>query len=339
MTKKLLLTLLIICISVPAFAYNATPGKGITIKPARATWTTGYFHAMIIEKGLRELGYDVKKSKELPVALFFKTVALGDVDYWPNGWFPLYDNYLEKEANSISAVGYVLKKQALQGYVIDRKHAELLNITSLEDFKRPEVRKAFDKDGDGKADLTGAPHGWENVKVINTHLKEYGLGKHVKQINAAYEASMAANIAAYKSGEPIFYYTWTPSWTIYKLVPGEDVVWLNVPFNIPLTGSKDELELMHLEGVQGAVTSPIDMGFSVADIRVVANNKFLQKNPAAKKFLELFTIDLADLSAQYTKLMEGEKSQKDINRHADEWIKNNQKLWNSWLDQARHAAK
>lgn len=336
MIKKLLLALLIVSMSIPAFAYNKEPGKGITIKPARATWTTGYFHALIIEKGLRELGYTVKKSKELPVALFFKTVEMGDIDYWPNGWFPLYDNYLEKSKDSISAIGYVLKKQGLQGYLIDKKHADSLNIKSLEDFKRPEVRKAFDKDGDGKADLTGAPHGWETVKVIDSHIDKYNLKDHVEQISASYEAAMAANIAAYKSGEPIFYYAWTPCWTVYKLVPGKDVVWINVPFNIPTSGSKEEEKLMRLHEVKGAVTSPIDMGFSVADIRVVANNTFLEKNPPAKKFLELFNIDLSDLNEEYAKVMEGEKSQRDINRHADEWIANNQEVWNSWLEQARH---
>lgn len=339
MFKKILLALLIVSMSVPAFAFSDKPGEGITIRPARATWTTGYFHSMIIEKGLRELGYTVKKSKELPVALFFKTLSLGDVDYWPNGWFPLYDNYLEKFQDSISPIGYVLKKQALQGYLVDKEHADKLNIKSLEDFKRPEVRRAFDKDGDGKADLTGAPHGWENVKVIDMHIDKYGLKDHVEQVSASYEAAMAANIAAYKSGEPIFYYTWTPSWTIYKLIPGKDVVWINVPHNIPTTGSKEELALMRLHEVEGAVSNPIDMGFSVADIRVVANNNFLAQNPPARKFLELFTIDLSDLSEEYTKLMEGEKSQRDIERHADEWIENNQVLWNSWLTQARRTIR
>ncbi|SIN71433.1 glycine betaine/L-proline ABC transporter substrate-binding protein ProX [Halodesulfovibrio marinisediminis] len=339
MIKKFLLTLLILSMSIPAFAVNPHPGKGITIRPARATWTTGYFHAVIIEKGLRELGYTVEKTKELPVALFFKSLTLGDVDYWPNGWFPLYENHLNKYKDSISAIGYVLKKQALQGYLVDKKHAESLNIKSLEDFKRPEVRKAFDKDGDGKADLTGAPHGWNTVKVIQMHIEKYGLKDHVEQVSASYQAAMAANIASYKSGEPIFYYTWTPSWTVYRLVPGKDVVWINVPFNIPNTDSKEELELMHLKDVEGAATNPIDMGFSVANIRVVANNKFLEQNPPAKKFLELFTIDLSDLNEQYAKLMRGEKSMRDINRHADEWIENNQDTWNNWLDQARRTVE
>ena len=36
---------------------------------------------------------------------------------------------------------------------------------------------------------------------------------------------------------------------------------------------------------------------------------------------------------------EGEKSQKDIARHVDEWIAANTEKWNSWLSEARAAAK
>ena len=65
----------------------------------------------------------------------------------------------------------------------------------------------------------------------------------------------------------------------------------------------------------------------------------MKKNPAAKKFFEVFTISLADVSAQNTKMSEGEKSQKDVKRHAAEWIAQNQVQWNKWLEQARDAAK
>jgi len=339
MFKKTALAILFVCIAIPAFAINMQPGKGITIKPARATWSTGYFHALIIEKGLKELGYTVKKPKELPVALFYKTLSLGDVDYWPNAWLPVQSNHLERFKDSVTPIGYVLEKQALQGYVVDKKHAEKFNIKSLDDFKRDEVREAFDKDGDGKADLTGAPHGWETVKVIARHIKEYDLEDHVEQVSASYEAGMAANIAAFKSGEPVFYYTWTPSWTIYRLRPGKDVVWINVPHNIPATDDKDAEKLMRLSDVEGAVTNPINMGFGVADIRVMANKKFLERNPPAREFLKLFTINVSDLNTQYAKMMEGEKSQRDLERHVDEWIKNNQDSLNSWLDQARRVIR
>lgn len=338
MIRKLFIALLLVTLTSPALAYNKMPGKGITVKPARANWSTAYFHETIVRKGLAALGYTVKKPKELAVPLFYKSVTLGDIDYWPNGWFPLQDSYIETGKGKISMVGYVLKQQGLQGYVVDKKHAESLKITSLDDFKRPEVRKAFDKDGDGKADLTGAPHGWSVVNTINKHIKEYGLENDVKQVSASYEAAMAANVGAAKNGEPIFYYTWTPSWTVFKLKPGRDVVWINVPYNIAPSGTEKELKHMTISNLQGAVSNPLKMGFVVADIRAVANDAFLEKNPAAKKFLEVFTMKLDDLNAQYAKMMDGEKSKRDINRHADEWIAANKAQWENWLEQARQAA-
>jgi glycine betaine/proline transport system substrate-binding protein len=35
---------------------------------------------------------------------------------------------------------------------------------------------------------------------------------------------------------------------------------------------------------------------------------------------------------------EGEKSQKDIEKHVDEWIAKNSDKWNGWLEEARKAA-
>ena len=35
---------------------------------------------------------------------------------------------------------------------------------------------------------------------------------------------------------------------------------------------------------------------------------------------------------------EGQKSQKDIDRHADEWIAKNQAQWDSWIAEAKKAA-
>ena len=332
--KGLITAFVILLLSSPAYAYNKTPGKGITITPARATWNTGHFHETIIRKGLKELGYTVKKPVELSVPLFSKAAQLGDVDYWPNAWFPLYDSFLAKN-DKLVKVGYIVKGEALQGYLIDKKHAELLNIKSLNDFRRPEVRKAFDRNGNGKADLTSSPHGWQVGPVVKDHIKRYELTEYIEPINAAYIAAMAANIAALKNGEPIFYYTWTPSWTVFELRPGKEVVWINVPFNYAPEGSDQKPENMKVYDVEGAVTNPIDMGFSVADIRFCANEDFIKQNPPVKLFFELFKINIEDLNAQYAKLHAGEKSPADIERHANEWIEINRELWDSWLEQVR----
>jgi glycine betaine/proline transport system substrate-binding protein len=323
----------------PATALNMTPGKGITVRPARATWNTGFFQEALVRRGLTELGYNVKRPKDLQNPIFYKSVALGDVDYWTNGWFPNHDSQLPKGFyKKADKYGYVVKAGGLQGYLVSKRDVDKYHIVSLDDFKRKEVREAFDSNGDGKADLTACPPGWGCENVIAWHMKVYHLKDYIHPIKASYEAGMASAIAAYKSGEPIFFYTWAPNWTIFKLKPGKDVMWINVPKIIPKDSQKAAVDRMTVSGVKGAVTDPIKLGFVVSDIRIVANKKFIKKNPAAKKFFEVFTLPLDDINAQNTLMYEGQKSQKDIERHVSDWIAKNQAQWDGWLKAAREAA-
>ncbi len=315
------------------------PGKGVTANPARATWNTGYFQEAIVSRGLSDLGFKVKAAKDLANPIFYKSLALGDVDYWTNGWFPMHDAQVPKDFDSkAEKVGYVMKSGGLQGYLVSKEHADKFGITSLDDFKREDVKKAFDKDNDGKADLTACPAGWACEGVIDHHLEVYGLQDDIEPSKASYEAGMAAAIAAYKSGEPIFFYTWAPNWTIFKLKPGKDVVWINVPEIKPTEAQASSVERMTGTGIEGAVSDPIKLGFVAADIQIVANTKFLNENPAAKRFFEVFSLPLGDVNEQNTRMNDGEKSQKDVERHADEWIAKNQEKYDGWLAEARKAA-
>jgi len=336
--KRLLVTLIVMVLSIQAWAGQPKPGEGIKVQPARATWNTGYFQEALVRAGLKELGYDVKAPKELQNPLFYQSVMLGDVDYWTNGWFPNHASQMPKRSEKrVEVVGYVVKAGGLQGYLVSKRDVEKYNIKSLDDFKRPEVMKAFDANGDGKADLTACPPGWGCEKVITHHFKVYDLADYINPIKAGYAASMADTMARYKAGEPIFFYTWAPNWTIGKLKPGKDVMWINVPEIKPKESQMAGKDRMTVSGIEGAVSDPLKTGFVVSDIQVVANRKFLEKNPAAKKFFEVFTLPLSDINEQNTKMEEGEKSQKDIERHAQEWIAANRDKWNSWLDAARAA--
>lgn len=339
--KLTLTAVLAVLIASGAMAADMTkPGEGVTVRPARATWNTGFFQEALIRKGLTELGYDVQKPKDLQNPIFYKSVTLGDVDYWANGWFPMHDAQLPKNFDEkAQKIGYVAKAGGLQGYLVSKKEVEKFNIKSLDDFKRPEVMAAFDSNGDGKADLTACPPGWGCEKVITHHMDVYGLKDAINPVKAAYEAGMASALGAYKSGKPAFFYTWTPNWTVFKFKPGTDVMWINVPEINPTEAQAGATDRMVAADVVGAVTNPLKAGFVVSDIRAVANKKFLADNPAAAKFLELFTLPLADISEQNTRMNEGEKSEKDIAKHADAWIAKNKATWDGWLAAARKAAQ
>ena len=170
-----LILLTALCCFVPSLSTAAQkkPGKGLTVRPARATWNTGFFQEALVRRGLEQLGYDVKAPKDLQNAIFYKVVTLGDVDYWANGWFPNHNSQLPKNFNKKAGMyGYIVKEGGLSGYLVSKKHAEQYKISSLDDFKRPEVQKAFDANGDGKADLTACSPGWGCEKIIHRDIKK-----------------------------------------------------------------------------------------------------------------------------------------------------------------------
>ena len=305
------------------------PGEGKSINMARATWDTGWFQAAIYKQLLEKLGYDVSQVRTLDNPPFYQAVGQGDMDLWVNGWFPLHNTYRENFEDGASIVGYVAEGGALQGYLVDKKSAEQYGITNLMDFTKPEIKEAFDSNGDGKADLVACPPGWGCEEKITNDLEELDLGDHINPIKAGYSASMADALGRYKQGDPILFYTWTPNWTVGLLAPGKDVVWIEMP---------NATESTTVADVEGCVDNPCELGWQANDIRPVANNEFLDNNPAVNAVLEEARIPLDDIFAQNAKMNEGEDSQEDIDRHAAEWIENNSDLVNGWLEAARQAA-
>lgn len=321
-----------------ASAGAAEPGEGQTVRPARATWDTGWFHVEIYNRALEELGYEVEDTKTLGNPIFYQAVADGEMDFWVNGWFPQHREYEEHFAGGAEIVGYVAKGGALQGYMIDKKTADERGIDNLGDLQDPEVAAVFDGDGDGKADLYSCPPDWYCSEIIEHQLEAYDLESTVSPSSAAYNAAMADAMGRVRTGEPIVFYTWTPSWVVGLLKPGEDVVWIEVPFPALPDEQKQFEDATMVEGVTGCVNDPCEMGWPANDIRAVANTEFLEENPAARKLFEVMRIPLEDIAAQNAKMFEGEDSEEDLKRHAEEWIEANREQFDAWLEEARAAA-
>ena len=324
--------------AVQAAPTAAMPGKGKTIKMARATWDTGWWQAEIYKQLFEKLGYDVGTPATLNNPAFYQAVGQGDVDLWVNSWFPSHNTYSSAFQPGAKKIGYVAKGGALQGYLIDKKTADKYHIKYLTDMKKPEIRKLFDTNGDGKADMVACPPGWGCEKDIAHQMKAYALGKDINLIKASYSASMADAIGRYKNDEPIFFYTWTPNWTVGLLKPGKDVVWLQVK-KTSLPKEEENLKSAAVvKGVKGCADDPCHMGLPANDIRPVANVAFLKKNPAVAKLLQEVRIPLNDIFAQNAKMNAGADKPSDLNKQAAAWIEQHRKLVDKWLADARQAA-
>jgi ABC-type proline/glycine betaine transport system substrate-binding protein/ABC-type amino acid transport substrate-binding protein len=310
---------------------------GETVALARATWDTGWFQTEIFKNLLEELGYTVKEPQTKDNLAFYLAAAGGEMDLWANGWFPSHHLFVEDERvrGRVEAVGFEVKAGALQGYLVDKKTADALGITSLGDLNDPKIAAVFDRNGNGKADLIGCNVGWGCERVVEHHLDAYELRATVEHIQGDYAPMMDETIGRYHQGDPILFYTWTPNWTVGTLVPGKDVVWIEVPF-ASLPAEKENLESQTtIKGVPGCVNDPCAMGFPPNDIRVVANKQFLDKHPDVRRLLELVKIPLKDISRQNARMLHGEDDNQDIRRHALEWITRHREQIDRWLAAAK----
>jgi glycine betaine/proline transport system substrate-binding protein len=218
---------------------------------------------------------------------------------------------------------------AAQGYLIDKKTAEKYNITNIGQLKDPKLAKLFDANDDGKADLTGCNPGWGCEMVVEHQLDAFELRDTITHNQGNYAAIIADTISRYKKGDPILYYTWTPYWVSGVLVPGKDVVWLEVPFSA-LPGERKDVDTTLPNGK--------NYGFQMNGMRIVANKEFAEANPAAAKLFEIMKLNINDVSAENMMMSQGANKSKDIEAHANGWIKAHQQLFNSWIESAKKAA-
>ncbi len=305
----------------------ALPGDGITVKPVQSTISEETFQTLLVSRALEKLGYTVEKPSEVDYNVGYTTIAAGDATFTAVNWVPLHDDmYRAAGGDKAFYRQGTLVSNAAQGYLIDKKTAEKYHITSIAKLKDPKIARLFDTDGDGKADLTGCTPGWGCEPVINHQLKAWGLENTVTHHQGNYAAMIADTLARYRTGKPILYYTWTPYWLSDVLVPGKDVVWLQVPFSA-LPGSKIDTKL----------PNGMNYGFPLSTMHIVANKEWAANNPAAAKLFAEMKIPLNDINAQNAMMHDGHSSSRDIEGHVDGWIRAHQAQFDGWIKSALEA--
>lgn len=307
------------------------------VRLARATWDTGWFQAEVYRLLLQQLGYAVEGPLTMGNAEFYDAVAVGDVDLWANGWFPLHDAHIAPGA-PIEVVGTAVDDGALQGYFIDASTASAHGIDDLGDLADPSVAALFDRDDDGRADLVGCNVGWSCAQTIDHHLDAYGLTDTVEHIQGDYSPLITETIARHRAGQPVLYFSWTPNWTVGELVPGTDVVWLETPFPSLPDDQAAAIDRTFVAGLPGCANDPCQTGWPPNDIRAVANSDFLKANPAIRRLLEEIVIPLEDISAQNARMITEGGDPADIRRHAEDWVQSNLATVREWIRAADPAA-
>jgi len=323
--RKALLAAAFTTLALPAFAADL-PGKGITVKPIQSTITEETFQTLLVSRALEKLGYTVEQPSEVDYNVGYTSLASGDATFTAVNWQPLHDDMYKAaggDAKFYRQGTYV--QGAAQGYLIDKKTAEKYHITRLDQLKDPKLAKLFDSNNDGKADLTGCTPGWGCEAVINHQIKAYGLSNTVVHNQGNYSAMIADTITRFKEGKPILYYTWTPYWVSDTLVPGRDVVWLQVPCSA-MPGTQKDMDTKLPNGA--------NYGFPVNSMHIVANKAWAEKNPAAAKLFAEMKLPLADINAQNARMHQGQSSEADINAHVDGWIKAHQAQFDGWIKDA-----
>lgn len=310
---------------------QSLPGKGITVQPLQSSIAEETFQTLLVSRALAKLGYDVQPIKEVEYPTAHVAIANGDATFMADHWDPLHADFYKNAGGDAKLYRQgAYSPGAAQGYLIDKKTAEAHKITRVDQLKDPAIAKLFDHNGDGKADLTGCNPGWGCEAVIEHHLDAYKLRDTVTHVQGSYAALIADTITRLKQGQPVLYYTWTPYWVSGVLRPGQEVVWLQVPFS-SLPGEQAKLDTQLPNGQ--------NYGFVLNTQRIVANRAFTDKNPAAARLFEVMALPVADINAQNLRMRDGQNKPQDVERHTDAWIKAHQKTFDGWISQAMASAK
>ena len=337
----------------------ALPGEGVDVIAGRANWSSGYFQAELYQQLLEELGYNVSDPGEIELGPNngYIAMAQGEMDYWPNSWYPGHLAWLAGDlpdgslvGDHVTIVGEEMLAGGLQGFLVTKSFADEYGVYTMDELSsNADALAAFDATdsvpGNGVADIFGCPEDWTCDNIIENQIAFSGWG-NIVQTKAGYDAMFAQAVDNVGEGIPMVLYTWTPTAYITQLRPGDNVYWMGV--NEILDDSNpanqeggEKHSQLGSDGSGGFASIGPDqcpsaadqdsgkckIGWVAADILVTANNDFLAANPAANALFEAVRLSVIDVSLANVAMGEGE-SPTDL---ATQWLADNRDLADEWI--------
>lgn len=295
--KKIIL-ILSLMISMSA---NAT-----SVKPSAAHEVITLFYTHISAKLLEYNGIDTEDISQLNAPIRYTALATGDADYSLESFSGNHANYLKEYEGIVEPIG-VLFPNVLDGFAVDRLTAEKLNIKSVADFQRPEVIESFDSNNNGKAEFVGCQPGWGCEPTTVELFTTLGIAESIDYTHASYDVLIAEAIAKHKSGQPVFFYAWTPHQSLGAI----DYVWINTGDGYPL-----------VKNASNCVTKDCTFMFLNEQL-IVANTDWIKENQKAVDLLGKFSMNLDEVNQLAARIYFENLNSQGVIDLADQWIENN----------------
>ena len=338
------------------------PGEGVQVTAARADWSSGYFQAELYKLLLEELGYTVSDParRELGPGSAYIAMARGEIDYWPNSWYPGHMGWHLRElpdgslvGDHLSIVGEEMISGGLEGFLVTKSFADTYDVYTMDELNsNAEALAAFDATdpvpGNGIADIFGCAEPWTCYSIIENQIA-FGGWDNIAQVSAGYDAMFAQAVDSVDEGVPMVIYAWTPSTYISVLRPGDNVYWLGVDEILddsnPANQEGGEAHSQRTaDGTGGYAAVGADqcpsaadqpnglckIGWIATDIKVTANRYFLAANPAAEALFEAVKLPVLEVSIANVAVFGGQSP----TNLAAQWIADNRALADEWLTAA-----
>ncbi len=298
------------------------------VRPLRASWDSFWFSTHIAKEGLERLGYGMDEPRVMTPAAMMQALAQGDADFTMDvvmpGATPVYTAVKDK----VSLLGPTVKPGSVTGYLIDKATSEKHGIKLITDLREQKNAALFAEGMDKRARMIGPGAGWNDEKKALDDMQRLGLKDTVNLVTGEYAAMVADVVSRYKAGKPVLLYAWFPNVATMELIPGRDLVFLEE------TGANPEFAFRDVPGC--ASGQPVcNTGWSPTAYYTAANTEWMNQNKAAARFLGAMRMSLQDRINQNLLMVKGEKRERDLARHATDWIKSNQKTFDGWVDTAR----
>ncbi|MGR0278226.1 ABC transporter substrate-binding protein [Marinomonas dokdonensis] len=215
----------------------------------------------------------------------------------------------------------------IPGYIQDE-----YNVKSVYDLKKPEIAKLFDSDGDGLGEYWPGAPGWTGVKINQVKAKSYGFDEYFEPVVVSDSIIKAQLKTAYRKKEGILFYYWTPEWLHYAY----DLRKLEEPKFTGYAGdSKKQHEDYNPEGCykfndteNWLEDSDITCNIPETEIFIGYSVSLEERAPKVAEFLSKVSLDAGYVSEWVYKIASENEDPIDM---AEEWVKNNSKIVETWL--------